>query len=547
MKTKQKVLIVVIVAVMALAIIGLAVGLVLVAQRANTSGFMTVTYIAKEVDCEITAQGVIVDGENRTDLTAKIQDSNNTDLSDTSIVHRAGQSASSNKFVFDNVDLPDPNNGTGYVAYMYVIKDTTPDSNPKSSKSLGVKLSVINANIESNVEVLIGQESSEDPSVVYDNADYKNVKTAFANLGTYPGSDHTTFVVRLSVADATKNVDSFQLQIRFDIEYIDYSDTVSSWGNDSDLTAFNASLTSANTLINSDSINSTTVMPVIEIDSPEKLCALAYFVNEYQGAIIDSPAGNYTNYNPFTRVTHDNGYTVKHVTFKLTKDIDLAGVDFDPIGYGYNDINNADNVERPFSGIFDGNGHTIYNMNINKNSEWFGGDPTIGTGSAGVGLFGFVRCGIIQNLTIEGATVVGNRYVGGIVGYLYNSCNNGWDSAELIRRYASIVTNCTITNSEINCIYNNTEDSGDKAGTLVGFSCMGFIENSTATNCCVNSGRDAGQLLGCWANGGRSGLPTECSVSSYYVPDTNTATNVTVSANGTGTGKNINNTFVGRS
>ncbi len=40
----------------------------------------------------------------------------------------------------------------------------------------------------------------------------------------------------------------------------------------------------------------------------------------------------------------------------LTSDIDMTGLNFSPIG----------NNSTPFSGIFDGNGHTISNLTINR-------------------------------------------------------------------------------------------------------------------------------------------------------------------------------------
>ena len=56
------------------------------------------------------------------------------------------------------------------------------------------------------------------------------------------------------------------------------------------------------------------------------------------------------------------------------------------------------------------------------------------------------------------------------------------------------------------------------------------VTGCSATDCTVSAGRDAGQLVGA---GNAENV-------------TGTATNVTVSANGTGTGANINDALVGR-
>ena len=71
--------------------------------------------------------------------------------------------------------------------------------------------------------------------------------------------------------------------------------------------------------------------------------------------------------------------------YKLICDIDLAGWNWVPIGKG-NDY---------FSGVFNGNGHKIYNLTIiNSNT------------SAGYGLFA-QSYGIIRNVSLENINIVG--------------------------------------------------------------------------------------------------------------------------------------------
>mgnify|MGYP004655863007 CR=1 FL=1 len=78
--------------------------------------------------------------------------------------------------------------------------------------------------------------------------------------------------------------------------------------------------------------------------------------------------------------------------YKLMADIDLNNVEFTPIG-------NADSGA--FSGVFDGNGHTISNLNVLAGKF--------------AGLFGYNE-GIIKNVTLKDIYVYGTRYLGGIVG-----------------------------------------------------------------------------------------------------------------------------------
>lgn len=78
--------------------------------------------------------------------------------------------------------------------------------------------------------------------------------------------------------------------------------------------------------------------------------------------------------------------------YKLMADIDLNNVEFTPIG-------NADSGA--FSGVFDGNGYTISNLNVLAGKF--------------AGLFGYNE-GIIKNVTLKDIYVYGTRYLGGIVG-----------------------------------------------------------------------------------------------------------------------------------
>lgn len=100
----------------------------------------------------------------------------------------------------------------------------------------------------------------------------------------------------------------------------------------------------------------------------------------------------------------DDGNTMAGKTIKLGIDLDLYCLDandnrvfFEPIG----DASNAD-----FSGVFDGNGKTIYNLRQDCNSKH-------------LALFGAVYEGTVKNLIIDGALIEnnGNGYAGAIAAY----------------------------------------------------------------------------------------------------------------------------------
>lgn len=120
-------------------------------------------------------------------------------------------------------------------------------------------------------------------------------------------------------------------------------------------------------------------------------------------------AGSGTSSDPYRIFNADqlnsvrNFLNIQNVCFSLEADIDLKQwiaennpkQGWQPIG-----TENA-----PFCGNFNGNGHTISNLEINRpNSDY-------------VGLFGYADNGIIENLSIE-FNITGNNYVGSLIGCL---------------------------------------------------------------------------------------------------------------------------------
>ncbi|MBQ7942044.1 MAG: hypothetical protein IJ328_06530, partial [Muribaculaceae bacterium] len=199
-----------------------------------------------------------------------------------------------------------------------------------------------------------------------------------------------------------------------------------------------------------------------------------------------------------------NGYYGKTVV--LTADIDLEGMEWEPIGQ-----TGGNGVATYFQGTFDGGGHTISNLKISQNNTYVAGNYASG-------LFGFVDAADanIKNLTIDGADVTGTHWTAVIAGYLTGK-----------------VENCHVKNAKVVCNHVNGEACGDKAGTIVGYVNSGIVKSSTAADCTVAAGRDAGQLVGC---------AKETQVESASC----TATNVVVSATEGCTGANVRNELIGR-
>lgn len=193
---------------------------------------------------------------------------------------------------------------------------------------------------------------------------------------------------------------------------------------------------------------------VVQIATAEQLAGLAKSVNE--------------------------GNDYEGITIELTNNLDLLNIEWTPISYGsYNNNTNTINCGAVFKGTFDGKNHTIYNLKVTRFRE--GG---VDGGAVGVGLFGN-NLGTIKNLIVEGAEVSGNHYVAVIAGF-----NAG-----------STIENCHVRNAKVSCFYFNSEESGDKAGTIAGYvgnrGVISSLKNCSAMNSTVNASRDAGQIVGC--------------------------------------------------
>lgn len=146
----------------------------------------------------------------------------------------------------------------------------------------------------------------------------------------------------------------------------------------------------------------------------------------------------------------DDSY--KSLNYKLTADIDMNGVSFSPIGTVYDDR---------FTGTFDGDGHTISNLNIAPDT-------------ANAGLFGYLS-GTVKNLSIASASIsaTGN-YAGAIAGVI----NGG--TVERCRVDAETTVSSTARG----------------AGCIVGFMRTGTI-NACAVHGSATAGTDcAGGIAG---------------------------------------------------
>ena len=133
----------------------------------------------------------------------------------------------------------------------------------------------------------------------------------------------------------------------------------------------------------------------------------------------------------------------------LTDDIDLSDIDWTPIG----------TESRPYTGNFDGGGHTITGLKIDK------------SGTDYVGLIGCLGSGgKVQNVTLTNISVSGANCVGGIAGQNYGT-----------------VENCSVNGTVTGKGFTDTGGiAGSNYGTISGCSAEGTVTGS------VNVGGIAG-------------------------------------------------------
>ena len=147
-------------------------------------------------------------------------------------------------------------------------------------------------------------------------------------------------------------------------------------------------------------------------------------------------------------------------TIRLTADIDLNNQVWTPIGTS----------QKKFAGTFDGDGHTINGLYINKASTY-------------QGLFGCItKDAVIRNLIATGKVDAGSQTnVGGIVGATVNGAtvqNCGFYGAVTAKPRATTTGGVVGAGKALNCWYYRTEESATELGVCG--------KKNGATNCYQN-------------------------------------------------------------
>lgn len=182
---------------------------------------------------------------------------------------------------------------------------------------------------------------------------------------------------------------------------------------------------------------------------------------------------------------------------ELSSDIDLAGYKWSPIGTN----------SKPFSGEFNGNGHTISGLYVYD--------------TAYAGLFGSSK-GIIQNVTVQGEIITTKSNAGGISGGL----KKGTDqrpatikncvslvniSAESGENIGGIAGNCTASDIIVDgCSNYGNINAQSYAGGIIGYYNAAALSGAGVSDCYnagIITGADSGMIIG---------YNNECAINNCY-------------------------------
>jgi len=161
-------------------------------------------------------------------------------------------------------------------------------------------------------------------------------------------------------------------------------------------------------------------------------------------------------------------------SYKLGADIDLTGA-FTAVGgyysglWGSSGFVSIGSDTSNFTGSFNGQGHTITGLTINR------------AGTDYVGLFGYTNGATISNVKLSGGSITGNDGVGALIGYMMGGSVSSVSASATVSGMSAGETN-----------------TGGLIGTVNG----GAVSGSSASGNVTGAGYQVGGLVGYLSNGG---------------------------------------------
>ena len=206
--------------------------------------------------------------------------------------------------------------------------------------------------------------------------------------------------------------------------------------------------------------------------------------------------------------TVNNGKDYSGKYFEQTSDLDLTGVNWEPIGYTEGDDALPGYY---FSGNYDGKNHYISNITSTGKADV--------SGQTTVGIFGCLIEGSVSNLHVKNADFSATGYgwgyatAGGIVGIAL----------------VSKITNCSVENSKISSKREPYNTNG--AGGVAGYSAYSSFLNCSAANNTISSTCYAGGFIGEILDEGIDDI-SDSNFTNCYVAKSNIISSVKEASNG---------------
>ena len=203
--------------------------------------------------------------------------------------------------------------------------------------------------------------------------------------------------------------------------------------------------------------------------------------------------------------------------YLLTADIDFQGKDFYPLGTG----------TTPFTGNFNGDNHTISNVNLSGYqytgivgynsgtvSNIYFDNINISSSAGYAGIIGY-NTGTIDGIKVRNLTVTGTRNLGGIAG----------TNMSLIRN-VDVQATITGTGASVSGV------AGYSEGTIKGFIVKANVEGNSVAGVCINHGNGA-NIVGIVYDSdiksiATSGTPQAGKATTYNTTDTVKVSNTTI-------------------
>ncbi|ACF14527.1 GLUG domain protein [Chloroherpeton thalassium ATCC 35110] len=206
------------------------------------------------------------------------------------------------------------------------------------------------------------------------------------------------------------------------------------------------------------------------------------------------PSGSGSSSSPYEIATLNNLYWLsqnsgkwgKTVYYQQTADIDASTTSGWDGGNGFSPIGTSSS--KAFKGHYDGNGHTIYGLVINRST------------TNNIGLFGYTDGAEITDLGLRNASITGSYYTGGIVGYnsdsQVSSCNATGEISG-IQQVGGIAAYTYNGATVENCYSTATVEGSRYVGGLVGQNgSASTVENSYSTGAVTGTINPYGGLVG---------------------------------------------------